>query len=152
MRDGNAGRGHQVRHGSVSDALCAIGKTFEMACLPNPTYQPGAYGTHWCPLQQMLTAYKRDDPKVQPQLAVPVAVPEHLLSVINSQSDPQQLAVADLVNIAFYYLLRVGECTKPRNHNTLTVPFRVMDVTFRDTSGRLIPAATTLMSSCPSPG
>ena len=87
----------------------------------------------------MLTAYKRADPKVQPQLAVPVAVPEHLLSAITSQSDPQQLAVADLVNIAFYYLLRVGEYTKPRNHNTLTVPFRVMDVTFRDTSGRLIP-------------
>ena len=87
----------------------------------------------------MLTAYKRDDPKVQPQLAVPVSVPEHLLASINPQSDPKQLAIADLVNIAFYYLLRVGEYTKPRNQNILTVPFRVMDVTFRNAAGQLIP-------------
>ena len=30
VRQGNAGRGHQVRIGSVQDALCAIGKTFEL--------------------------------------------------------------------------------------------------------------------------
>ena len=146
VREGHAGRGHQVRSGSVSDALCAVGKTFEMARMPNPTYQPTAYGTHWHPLQQILKAYSRQDPKSQPQLAVPLAVPEHLVSAaITSHShDPAYTAIADLTNIAFYYLLRVGECTRPRSNKILTVPFRVMDVTLRTPGGTLIPNTAPL--------
>lgn len=139
VREGSAGRGHQVRSGSVSDALCAIGKTFEMACLPNPTYQKYAYGKHWYPIKNILRGYQRSDPRSRPQLAVPLAVPEHLLSQLQSTSDPLHAAVADLTNIAFYYLLRVGEYTRPRNTKQLTVPFRVMDVTFRTAQGHLIP-------------
>ena len=70
---------------------------------------------------------------------MPVTVPEHLLLSLTQQSDPKQVAIADLTNIAFYYLLRVGEYTKPRNTKTLTIPFRVMDITFRNSSGQLIP-------------
>ena len=140
VREGNAGRGHQVRSGSVSDAICAVGKTFEMACLPNPTYQPTAYGHHWEPLKNILRSYRRTDPKSRPQLAVPVAVPEYLLtSLSNVTCDPVQEATADLANVAFYYLLRVGEYTRPRNTKTLTQPFSVRDVTFRDARGNLIP-------------
>ena len=36
VRKGGAGRGHQVRHGSVAAALTAIGKTFMDRQLPNP--------------------------------------------------------------------------------------------------------------------
>ena len=86
----------------------------------------------------MLRTYRREDPRSKPQLAVPVAAVEYLLSEATT-SDPHQTAVADLTNIAFYYLLRVGEYTKPRHKGTLTVPFRVMDVTFRDSNGHLIP-------------
>lgn len=68
-----------------------------------------------------------------------VAVPEYLLDTTQSTSKPQKLAVADLTNKAFHYLLRVGEYTNPRSNKILTVPFRVMDVTFRDSQGRLIP-------------
>ena len=140
VREGNAGRGHQVRSGSVSDAICAIGKTFEMACLPNPTYQPTAYGQHWEPLKNILRSYRRTDPKSRPQLAVPVAVPEHLLTSLSAASPcPLQEATADLANIAFYYLLRVGEYARPRNTKTLTQPFSVMHITFRDSNGNLIP-------------
>ena len=146
IREGNAGRGHQVRSGSVSDALCAVGKTFEMARMPNPTYQPTAYGTYWYPLQQILKAYSREDPKSQPQLAVPLAVPEHLVSaaMTSHSHDPAYTAIADLTNIAFYYLLRVGEYTRPRSNKILTVPFRVMDVTFRTPGGTLIPNTAPL--------
>ena len=69
-----------------------------------------------------------------------MAVPEYLLtSLSNVTCDPVQEATADLANVAFYYLLRVGEYTRPRNTKTLTQPFSVRDVTFRDARGNLIP-------------
>ena len=46
--------------------------------------------------------------------------------------DPHHAATSDLVNIAFYYLLRVGEYTfSGRNQKRRTQQFRVQDVTFR---------------------
>jgi hypothetical protein len=90
----------------------------------------------------MLRGYRRDDPKSSPQLAVPVAITEHILRQQwkSSPHCPQRQAIADLTNIAFYYLLRVGEYTKPRNTKTNTIPFRVRDITFRTADGRLIPS------------
>ena len=41
--------GHKVRAGSVQVALCAIGKTFELDGLPNPTYR--IEGKYWLPIQ-----------------------------------------------------------------------------------------------------
>ena len=89
----------------------------------------------------MLRGYQRDDPKSSPQLAVPVSITEHLLTQAWSaqQRCPLQLAIADLTNIAFYYLLRVGEYTKPRSKQTNTIPIRVGDITFRRRNGTLIP-------------
>jgi hypothetical protein len=94
----------------------------------------------------MLAAYRRQDPTSKPQLAVPVALTELLLNQhrANPHHCPHRAAVADLTNIAFYYLLRVGEYTKPRSTLTNTIPFRVMDVTFRHSNGRLIPNTAPL--------
>ena len=89
----------------------------------------------------MLRGYRRTDPKSSPQLAVPVTITEHLLNQAWQQPThcPRQLAEADLINIAFYYLLRVGEYTKPRSTKTNTIPIRVSDITFRRANGTLIP-------------
>ena len=94
----------------------------------------------------MLKGYSRDDPKSTPQLAVPVAITELLLDQHrnNRQYCPRRAAIADLTNIAFYYLLRVGEYTKPRSSTTNTIPFRVMDITFRHANGRQIPNTAPL--------
>ena len=146
VREGHAGRGHTVRSGSVQDALCAVGKTFELDLRPNPIYQAGAYKQYWEPLRSILATYRRDDPKSTPQLAVPVTLTEHLLQQTQQPhlTDPHASAVADMVNIAFYYLLRVGEYTKPRSNSTNTKPFRVQDVTFRRADGTRIPNNSTL--------
>jgi hypothetical protein len=58
IREGHAGRGHQVRSGSVQDALCAVGKIFELDRQPNPLYQVGAYKHYWEPLRSILECYK----------------------------------------------------------------------------------------------
>jgi hypothetical protein len=146
VRNGHAGRGHRVRASSVQDALCAVGQTFELDLRPNPTHQPGAYGEYWAPLRNMIRGYRREDPKSEPQLAVPVAITENILTNqwTHFPHCPQQEAIADLTNIAFYYLLRVGEYTKPRSDSTNTIPFRVQDITFRRRDGTLIPNASPL--------
>jgi hypothetical protein len=94
----------------------------------------------------MIRGYKREDPKSEPQLAVPVSITEHILNSHETHSPhcPQQQAIADLINIAFYYLLRVGEYTKPRSLQTNTIPFRVQDITFRRADGTLIPNTSPL--------
>jgi hypothetical protein len=71
-------------------------------------------------------------------MAVPVEVPETARRLAYLTSDPRQHAVGDLSVIAFYFLLRSGEYTKPRlvKRNgrmvraTRTVQFRVKDVGF----------------------
>ena len=89
----------------------------------------------------MIQGYRREDPKSSPKLAVPVAITEHILDDLWSRPAicPQQEAVSDLINIAFYYLLRVGEYTKQSRTSTNTIPFRVIDITFRDADGNQIP-------------
>ena len=71
VREGHAGRGHQVRVGSVQDALCAIGKTFEQAGLPNPLHRPNSGERYWTPLDQQIHSYKREDPQPSPNLPFP---------------------------------------------------------------------------------
>ena len=149
IREGHAGRGHTVRSGSVQDALCAVGKIFELDLRPNPTYQKGAYLHYWEPLRAILAGYRRDDPRSSPQLAVPVTLLEHMLDQhwqLSQAHGPclQREATVDLANVAFYYLLRVGEYTKPRTPHTNTKPFRIQDVTFRDRTGQLIPSTAPL--------
>ena len=51
--------------------------------------------------------------------------------------------MADLICVAFYYLLRVGEYTK-QPQGRRTIPFHVGDLTFRDVNGNLIPLTSSL--------
>ena len=77
---------------------------------PNPTYQNRKGTKYWTKLQDQFRYYKRQDPATLPQLAVPVTLIEHILDqAFNSQARTpacrKQLATADLINIAFYFLL-----------------------------------------------
>jgi hypothetical protein len=84
---------------------------------------------------------------------VPVSITKHLLNQhwAHPQHCPQREAIADLTNVAFYYLLRVGEYTKPRATATNTIPIRIKDITFRTPTGALVantsPLATLLAST-----
>lgn len=153
VREGHAGRGHRVRVGSVQDALCAVGQTFELDDRHNPTYLPTAHKVRWARLRNQLRAYEKEDPPTLPQLAVPVTLVEHLLQESWDSTDPPRhksklIAIADLCNIALYYLLRVGEHTKPRTTATNTIPLACKDVTFRDADGHLIPNSSPLQALC----
>ncbi len=70
-----------------------------------------------------------EDPKVEPKLALPVST---IMAIANNYRwDPHKDAVADLIIIAFFYLLRVGEYTLP------TKPWDKRTIALRDCDVRL---------------
>jgi hypothetical protein len=136
VRTGHYGRGSQVRVSTVSEALSAVAKTLQLAGKPSPIHE--AEGIYKIPVARLVEGYRRQDPPSVPQLAVPVSVPEEMYRQGYNTKCPTRRATGDLGLIAFYYLLRVGEYTKPRystrngtrKRATRTVQFRVSDIGF----------------------
>lgn len=140
VRSGYYGRQRQIRAGTVSTALTAVGTTISLATGVNPTKD---VTNKLLPrLAQMLQGWKKHDPPVIKKLPVAIDIPE-LLATIGTTHTANDLdrAIGDLALIAFYYLLRVGEYTikSKRNSTKQTVQFRVRDVTFfkRDVTQQL---------------
>ena len=114
-----------------------------MVFLPNlnastlpPLYK--AKNSYKEPVARIIKNYRREDPPSTPQLAVPVQISEECQCAGYISNNPLKKAVRDLVIIAFYYLLRVGEYTKPRitikngktRRATRTMQFSVANIGF----------------------
>ena len=99
----------------------------------------------------MVEGFRREDPPSIPQLAVPIDVPNACYQACINTSDPKLRSSGCLVLVAFYYLLRVGEYTKPRyvtrngkrERATRTKQFSVGNVGFFK-SGRIVPRTSSL--------
>jgi hypothetical protein len=81
----------------------------------------------------MLDGYRKEDPATIKKLPVQSDVPELLVTTAyNGMGTEMEKAAADLILIAFYYLLRVGEYTVKgsRNSTKQTVQFKYKDITF----------------------
>lgn len=132
VRSGYYGRNKQIRTGSVSAALTAIGTTISLAKGINPTKDTTS--DKLLPrLAQMMQGWKKDDPPVIKKLPVEVDIPEYLADIGNCPgANALDQAIGDLALIAFYYLLRVGEYTVKGTRNTTkqTMQFKLQDVTF----------------------
>ena len=92
-------------------------------------------GQHYIkPVQHMLAGFKNFDPAVEKKLACGPNFPHFACEWAHRRgTGPQQQAIGDLVLIAYYYLLRVGEYTtkiRRRRKRTRTRQFRARDVTF----------------------
>jgi hypothetical protein len=143
VRNGNYSNGNRVRAGSVQVALRAVGKTFEMDGLPNPTYR--SEGKYWLQLERLIEAYRRQDPPAQHKLAVPVSLITYLHGLGQTSPSDKVQAVCDMASIAFYFLLRVDEYTSHRkNDRRRTKQFRVCDITFYDSNFSIIPNTAPL--------
>ena len=94
---------------------------------------------------------KRQDPPATPQLALPVTVIQTLHKTAYKSTSPQLQTISDLASIAFYYLLRVGEYTRPRTTRkngrivraTRTVQFTIGDIGFFK-DGKILPRHSPL--------
>jgi hypothetical protein len=143
VRSGCYGEGFRVGAATVQVALCAIGKTFELDGLPNPTYH--CEGKYWLPIERLIESYRREDPPAKHKLAVPVGLVEYLTELGHGSSSAKVQAICDMSTVAFYFLLRVGEYTAHRRKDRRrTKQFRVCDVTFYDTHHNVIPTTSAL--------
>ena len=96
-------------------------------------------------MARAIEGWRRNDPPPVPQLAVPVAVPNHLYESTRTASIRDQ-AAGELSLIAFYYLLRVGEYTRARTSSRSskrTINFQVRDVGFWK-NGKILPRNSPL--------
>jgi hypothetical protein len=74
-----------------------------------------------------------------------------MVSTAYKEGDNKDKAIADLATIAFFYLLRVGEYTRPRSNATnatRTRQFRVCDVGFFKDGRQLTRHTTSLAELC----
>ena len=117
---------------TVTGAITAVGPTISMVVRDNPTKVLGS--DKFLPaLQIMIEGCAKDDPPTQKMLPIESDVPQLLVDLGYSTSGTSHTqAVGDLILIAFYYLLRIGEYTvKSKRSNTKqTVQFKLEDVTF----------------------
>jgi hypothetical protein len=113
VRTGVYGRGAQVKVQTVTDALSAISQTIQLAGHRSPLYRTDQKQYNLT-IERMVEGFRRSDPPSIPQLAIPVTVPNACFEASQAQSHPRIQTAGQLTLIAFYFLLRVGEYTKPR--------------------------------------
>jgi len=112
VRQGYYGRGDKNKVQSVTDAMAAISKTIELAGYKSPVYR--ADNKYNLQIERAVEGWRREDPLAIPQLAVPVTVPLQMAEAAYRNGSAFLKAIADLELIGFFYLLRVGEYTRPR--------------------------------------
>ena len=116
-----------MRHGTVDATLRFVGQQFVNAGYPDPR-KPGGGKELDLPIKNLLSRYLERDPASQHQVAVPVELVEF---VSQQRQSLHSCAIADLIELQFLFLLRVGEYTMPAIENsTRTIQFSREDVTF----------------------
>ena len=112
-----------VRSRTVEDSWRAIGQTLAMLGAPDPRHN--IHGDIDFRLQRQLRGYARLDTPPNRVKPVPLSVIRHVLALAFEQHNPEAQAIADMICLAFYFLLRPGEYTgNPSN----TTPFTIADV------------------------
>jgi hypothetical protein len=132
----------------VELALRAISQTLQLDGMPSPVLTP--QGTYPLSLKRQLQAYRKEDPPTRSKLALPYSSLEYLYHNMRPNLSQRQQAATDLCIIAWFYLLRVGEYTKPRKQSAQTTPIRICDITFWFNQSKLDPALplTVLLQRC----
>ena len=132
-RTGYFGKGWQVGAQTVEKALRHVAQAFVLEGYPDPRRSAGSNGADLAlPFTHLLKSFKACDPVPKPKVALPVHVIKLASAArLDPNASPSQCATANLIVMAFYFLLRVGEYTLPPDHvTTRTVQFRVCDTRF----------------------
>jgi hypothetical protein len=124
-RDGRlAPRQNAVRARTVEDALRAIGQTF--ARLGSPDVRKDAFGDIDFRIGRQLRAYKKEESPPKRVKPIPIIIILFILAQAYGQvRDEGSITIADMITIAFFYLLRPGEYTGTTSDDAA---FRVEDI------------------------
>jgi hypothetical protein len=116
--------GSAVRSRTVEGALRAVGQAFSTLGCPDPRLTVG--GKLDLRLSRQLSAYKKQDPP--PHRVKPIALPVigYAADMCRLAHTPYANALADMLLLGFYFLLRPGEYARTSNPDAS--PFRICDV------------------------
>jgi len=108
-RDGRlAPSGNTVRSRTVEDATRAVGQKF--ARMGTKDIRKDATGGIDFRIQQQLRSYKKDDAPPSRVKPIPITIILYILhAACGAKRDPGSQAIADIIAIAFFYILRPGE-------------------------------------------
>ena len=127
IRQGDYGNGAQIGVQSVEATLRHVSQKFVLDGQPDPRRSVTQQHNLDLPFSRLFKYYRDRDPPSKPKLAIPVSTVETIAT--GYHRTPHHSAVADLVIIAFFYLLRVGEYTSPlRKRSKRTQPLRRQDI------------------------
>ncbi len=129
--------GDQIKVQSVERALRHV--TQRLVLDGHPDLRQASPGQHSLdlPIAWLIKKFRDEDPPAQPKLAIAISTITALLK--NYRMTPHLEAVTDLVIIAFFYLLRVGEYTTPHRARTKrTIALRDCDIRLWH-RGKIIP-------------
>ena len=76
-------------------------------------------------LSSQVSGYKKEDPPPDRVKPAPITLLQHVLFAAIASSAVSSLAIADMIVLAFFFLLRPGEYTATKSDTT---PFRLCDV------------------------
>jgi integrase len=128
VRRGYYGRGARVQAQTPETALRHVAQTLVLAGYPDPRRSYGAKELD-LPFSRLLHSYKTDDPPPHPQLALPVSAIESIVVYQHQRRTRIHTVLADLLTLAFFFLLRPGEYCFPNGRTrTRTVQFRRQDI------------------------
>ena len=126
MREGQYGLGGRIQVQSVEVALQAVAQKYVLDGHCDPRHASPAQHSLNLPIARLLKKFKDEDPPPQPKLAIPVSTIWAIIRKYNFS--PHHEVVADLVVVAFFYLLRVGEYTASRRRQPKrTIPLQKCD-------------------------
>ena len=117
--------GGKVRARTVEGAIRAIGQTLASVGAPDPRYNL----SHKIDfrLQRMWSSYTRDDPPPKRVKPIPISGIRHVIGIAYASHVASVLAIAHMVVLAFFFLLRPGEYTSGSKSSD-TTPFTQDDV------------------------
>jgi hypothetical protein len=113
-----------VRSRTVEDALRAVGQKMAFLGKKDPRLTPA--GLPDLRLTRLLSRYKKDDTPPWRVKPVPIQVVDAATSVGLLSTEASGLAIADMIILAFFFLLRPGEYAYSSSPES--TPFRICDV------------------------
>jgi hypothetical protein len=126
-RDGRiAPSHHSVRSRTVEDAVRAVGQGFTRLGAPDPRLTSN--GKLDFRLQRQLAGYAKADPPPKRVKPIPLSIVMSCLGLARAAVTVSNCAVADMICLAFFFLLRPGEYTGATTRATESAPFLLEDV------------------------
>ena len=95
-------------------------------CFGSPDLRKDVHGKTNFRLACQMRAYRKQNAPPKRVKPLPITIVLHVLNAAYASNSQGQRAIADMITVAFFYLLRPGEYTGTTTNDT---PFRLRDVT-----------------------